>query len=297
MSDRIEIGASAAQALIAEQFPQWADLPVRPVATSGWDNRTFRLGEDMSVRLPSAARYSAQVEKEHRWLPRLAPLLPLPIPVPLAMGAPTDAYRWNWSVYRWIEGEPATTARVADLSAFAGALAQFLTALERIDARDGPPAGEHNFFRGGDLAVYDAETRQAIEALADEIDPKAARAVWDTALASTWQGAPVWVHGDVVVGNLLVRDGRLGAVIDFGSCGVGDPACDLTIAWTFFDKEIRQTFRDAMPLDDATWARGRGWTLWKALITLEGSRATDPAMAAWSRRALQAVFADHAPVG
>lgn len=290
---REDITVALVRRLIAEQFPQWVDLPIRPVAFAGWDNCTFHLGANMSVRLPSAQGYVAQVEKEHRWLPRLAPLLPLPIPVPLARGVPGAGYPWPWSVNRWLDGKPATIAPIADLPAFATALAQFLTALERIDATGGPAAGPHNFYRGGPLTVYDAETRQAIAALDGRIDAAAATAVWETALQATWHGSPVWVHGDVASGNLLVTEGRLSAVIDFGSSGVGDPACDLTIAWTFFSGESREAFRAGMPLDNATWARARGWALWKALITLVPILHTDPVKAAEPRRVIDAVLAEH----
>ena len=220
--------------LVASQFPQWADLPVRDVALQGWDNRTFRLGDELSVRLPSAEGYTPQIEKEHRWLPQLAPCLPLPIPAPLAKGQPAEGYPWEWSVYRWLPGEPAATACKSPISPGSPAdLAQFLGALYRIDPGDGPPAGPHSFYRGGPLSTYDAETRRSIEALRDEIDTDLATRVWEDALAATWHGPPVWVHGDVAVGNLLVNDGRLSAVIDFGCSAVGDPACDTVIAWTY----------------------------------------------------------------
>ncbi len=263
-----DLNAALVKGLIAQQFPHWAHLPVRPVSPGGWDNRTFLLGETMSVRLPSAQRYAAQPPKEQRWLPILAPLLPLPIPVPLAMGAPACGYPWAWSVYPWLDGETAATALIADLERFAVTIAQFLVALQQVDATDGPAAGAHNFFRGGPLSVYDEETRRALVALERVIDTRAALAVWETALSAPWRGAPVWAHGDVSAGNLLVRDGRLSAVIDFGSSGVGDPACDLVLAWTFLSGESRAAFVEALPLDEATWARGRGWALWKALITL-----------------------------
>jgi aminoglycoside phosphotransferase (APT) family kinase protein len=262
----ISIDASLVKRLIASQFPLWAELPIRAVASGGWDNRTFRLGEHMVVRLPSAAAYSAQVEKEHRWLPRLAPHLPLPIPLPLAMGLPNEDYAWHWSVYRWLEGEAATTARIADPQQFARSLAQFLNALRQIDIAGGPSPGQHNFFRGGPLIVYDQETRQAIAALKNEIDVDRALAVWEEALAAKWSGSSVWFHGDVSAGNLLVVEERLSAVIDFGTCGVGDPACDLSIAWTLFEGLSRNVFREAVHSDKAMWARARGWTLWKALI-------------------------------
>jgi aminoglycoside phosphotransferase (APT) family kinase protein len=290
---RDHITVALVRRLIAEQFPQWADLPIRPVAFAGWDNCTFHLGADMSVRLPSAQGYVAQVEKEHCWLPRLAPLLPLPIPVPLAQGVPGAGYPWRWSVYRWLDGQPATVAPIADLPAFATALADFLTILEGIDATGGPAAGPHNFYRGGPLTVYDADTRRAIGALEGRIDTAAATAVWEAALQATWHGPPVWVHGDVASGNLLVQDGRLSAVIDFGSSGVGDPACDLTIAWTLLSGESREAFRAGMPMDSATWARARGWALWKAMITLVPILYTDPVKAAEQHRIIEAVLTEH----
>jgi aminoglycoside phosphotransferase (APT) family kinase protein len=290
---RIDIDAPLVRQLIAAQFPQWADLPIRPVPFDGWDNRTFRLGEHMTVRLPSAAAYVAQVEKEHRWLPKLAPLVPLAIPVPLALGVPAAGYPWPWSVYPWIEGDNATIERIADIREFATALARFLVALQRIDSTGGPRPGRHNFFRGGGLATYDAETRDAIAALDGWIDDVAATAVWQAALESTWQGPPVWVHGDVSAANLLVTNGRLNAVIDFGCSGVGDPACDLTIAWTFFGADGRDAFRANLPADDATWARARGWALWKALITIARCMETDPAEAEKARRVVAAVLSEH----
>jgi aminoglycoside phosphotransferase (APT) family kinase protein len=289
----VDINVSLVRQLVAAQFPQWADLPIKPVAFGGWDNRTFHLGEDMSVRLPSAAGYAAQVEKEHRWLPQLAPLLPLRIPVPLAKGVPSDGYPWQWSIYQWIEGEPATIERIADLPQFAIMLARFLAALQQIDPAGGPPPGPHNFYRGGPLTVYDAETRQAIAALDGAIDTDAATAVWEAALKAAWHGAPVWLHGDVAAGNLLVRHGQLSAVIDFGCMGVGDPACDVTIAWTLLSGASRKAFRAALPVDDATWERGRGWALWKGLITLVGYRHTNPLKAEETRRVIDDVLADH----
>jgi aminoglycoside phosphotransferase (APT) family kinase protein len=276
--------------LVATQFPQWAHLPVRDVALQGWDNRTFRLGDDLSVRLPSAEGYTPQIEKEHCWLPRLAPCLPLPIPAPIAKGQPADGYPWHWSVYRWLPGEPAATAHIADLPRFAADLAYFLGALYRIDPGDGPPAGPHSFYRGGPLTVYDPETRRSIEALRDEIDTDLATRAWEDALAATWQEPPVWVHGDVAVANLLVSDGRLSAAIDFGCSSIGDPACDTVIAWTFLSGESRDVFRNELPVEPGAWIRGRGWALWKALIIIEWHRKTDPAKANEARRILTEVL-------
>lgn len=261
----VEIDEELVAGLIARQFPQWSDRTVRAIVPGGWDNRSFRLGEDMLVRLPSAGCYAAQVEKEQRWLPVLAPMLPRPIPSPIAMGEPGSGYPWRWAILGWLDGEPACRDNVADIAQLARDLAEFLRALWRADANEGPPPGRHNFFRGGAVATYDREVREAIAGLAGRIDSGLATTVWQQALASTWEHPAVWVHGDVSESNLLVRDGRLAAVIDFGSSGVGDPACDLAMAWTFFARSEREIFRRGVELDTATWRRARGWSLWKAL--------------------------------
>jgi aminoglycoside phosphotransferase (APT) family kinase protein len=289
----VDIDTALVARLIGSQFPQWSGLPIYPAEPNGWDNRTFRLGPDLSVRLPSAEGYAAQVRKEQRWLPLLAPHVPLPIPVPVARGLPGAGYPWSWSVYRWLDGQPVSTADLSDLTELAVTLASFLVCLQQIDPTGGPRPGPHNFFRGGQLETYDSETRRAIAAAQDLIDSELARAVWENALAATWHGRPVWIHGDVAAGNLLVQAGRLAAVIDFGCSGVGDPACDLTIAWTLLSGESREAFRSALPLDAATWRRGRGWALWKALITYVGSLETDPAAAAMARRVIDDVLDEH----
>lgn len=265
--NKIQIDASLVHRLIAEQFPQWADLPIKPIKFSGWDNRTFHLGRQMTVRLPSAVEYSSQVEKEQHWLPKLAPHLPLQIPNPVAMGKPSDEYPWHWSIYKWLGGKTATNECITDLPQFATALAEFLLALQQFDTTGGPMAGPDNFYRGGLLTNYDDETRQAIATHGYDIDAEAMTAVWNKALASTLDRPPVWVHGDIAIGNLLVDKGQLCAVIDFGQLGVGDPACDLAIAWTFFKGKSREAFHAALPLDNATWERARGWVLWKTLCT------------------------------
>jgi aminoglycoside phosphotransferase (APT) family kinase protein len=178
------------------------------------------------------------------------------------------------------------------LSQFATALGQFLRALQGIDATDGPPAGEQSFYRGGSLTVYDAETRRALALLDGKIDTAIANEIWETALRTQWQGPPVWVHGDVAAGNLLVKDGRLHAVIDFGCSAVGDPSCDLVIAWTFLSGESRAAFRSALPLDAPTWARGRGWALWKALIIVSGISQTTPLETSKAQRTIDELLAD-----
>jgi aminoglycoside phosphotransferase (APT) family kinase protein len=286
---RDAIDVSLARRLIDRQFREWSDLPISEVALDGWDNRTFRLGSELSIRLPTGSWYAKQVEKEQRWLPVLAPRLPLPIPVPVAQGAPDAGYPYAWSVYRWLEGEPAATAPVADLTAFAVALAAFLNALGRVDVTGGPEPGEHNFYRGGPLGTYEGEALEAIDKLGDEIPRDAVLRAWEDAMGTSWDRDPVWFHGDVAVGNLLVRDGRLAAVLDFGSSGVGDPACDMVIAWTFLSGESRDRFRAELGVDPGTWSRGRGWALWKALITLAGAPESDQ-----PRRDIEQVLADHA---
>jgi aminoglycoside phosphotransferase (APT) family kinase protein len=279
--------------LIATQCPEWAHLSIKPVELGGWDNRTFHLGVHMTVRVPSAVHYVQQVEKEQRWLPTLAPQLPLPIPVPLAMGRPDAAYPWHWSIYRWRDGEIALTERIADLTEFAATLAEFLVALQQVDTTGGPPPGQHNFFRGGSLTAYDRETRQALVALDGRIDTRAATEVWEAALVATWHASPVWFHGDIAYGNLLVENGRLSSVIDFGTSGIGDPSCDLAIAWTMFEGESRDAFRNTLPLDSGTWARGRGWTLWKALIAAAGMADAKPSDVEKSWRVIDEVLGDH----
>jgi len=267
MNEKIHIDISLVQKIITTQFPQWTNLSIKPVEPGGWDNRTFRLGDHMLVRLPSAPEYADKVAKEQYWLPQLSPHLPLSIPTPLAIGKPDENYPFPWSVYQWIDGEPASSTHITDLNQFAIDLAQFLKALQRIDTTGGPIAGPHNFYRGGSLKIYDAETQEAIARLGNKIDASTVTKIWNTALASTWQHLPVWIHGDIAPNNLLVKNGRLCAVIDFGGLGIGDPACDYAIAWTFFNNESRHILRTALACDNATWERARGWALWKALIT------------------------------
>ena len=172
-------------------------------------------------------------------------------------------------------------------------LATFLAALQRVSPQGGPPPGPHNFYRGGALSTYDSQTRSAIEAIGTKIDMTLATEVWDRALSSRWQGTPVWIHGDVSAGNLMVKNGQLCAVIDFGNIGVGDPACDLAMYWTMFDSDARRTFRASLELDDKTWARGRGWVLWKALILASGLAASNSFEASRSWSTIHEVLADH----
>jgi aminoglycoside phosphotransferase (APT) family kinase protein len=277
----MDINLSLVVDLIAKQFPQWEHLSIRSVELSGIDNRTFRLGDTMLIRMPSAEGYSLQVLKEQKWLPVLAPHLSVPIPEPIAIGAPSKNYPWQWSIYRWIEGTSANALSIDDLKMplLAAQLAQFLKELHQVDATDGPVSGPHNYYRGAHPSVYDLQTRSAISALQNLIDADKATSAWDAALNSEWSRPLVWVHGDFASGNILVKGGELTAVIDFGCMGVGDPACDLVIAWTFFKDEARAIFKESLDLDSNTWVRARGWALWKALITLDSlSDKTCPAV-------------------
>lgn len=272
----VPIDTALVRRLVAAQFPQWAELPVRPVDASGVDNATYRLGEDMSVRLPRLPRWVGQVEREQRWLPRLAPRLPLPIPAPLARGVPGEGYPFPWSVYRWLDGKNATLDHIADPRRAAVELAGFFAALQAIDASEGPPPEWSNGFRGvplgdeRDSATVETRVRPKIAALKGLVDTDGLTAVWEAALAApAWDGPPVWIHGDPAPANLLARDGHLSAVIDFGTMAVGDPACDLIAAWAFVPAEARAVFRAELNVDDATWARGRAWGLTSCLPSPE----------------------------
>lgn len=274
---KFDVDVPLVQRLVATQFPQWADLPVRPVENDGWDNWTFHLGDRMKVRLPSAQGYAEQAEKEAGWLPKLAPQLPLPVPAPIGLGQPGEGFPWSWSISTWLAGEPATRERIDDPVQFGWDVAKFLAALQAIDVAGGPPPGAHNYARGADvMAVYGDEARRSVDAVGELIDAPAAHAVLDAAAEAIFTGAPVWVHGDIAVGNLLVEDGRLSAVIDFGCCAVGDPACDLVLAWVFLDGPARDAFRLSVAADEAMWARARGWALWKAALVLANGQVVNP---------------------
>jgi aminoglycoside phosphotransferase (APT) family kinase protein len=288
-----EIDAALVRRLLAAQLPQWADLPLARVRSDGTDNVIYRLGDDLAVRVPRYAAAAAQAEKEAEWLPRLAPHLSLVVPVPVALGAPGEGFPWHWSVCRWVPGEPATLERIADPTESAVQLAGFVAALQRIDPAGGPPPGEHNFGRGEPLAHRDEEVRAALEQLHDSIDVGAAAAVWEAALAApAWDRPGVWIHGDLHGGNLLATGGRLSGLVDFGGLGVGDPACDVMVARTFLPRSARAAFRAELDVDDATWARARGWALSMGLIALPYYRKTNPALARSARRWIEEALGD-----
>lgn len=298
-ADEIDTDAGLVRRLLAAQFPQWAGLPITPVALAGTQHALYRLGDARVARLPRVGSSTGQLDKEFAWLPKLAPHLPLSIPVPLVLGVPSEDYPWRWSIYSWLAGENATVARIADLDQAAYDLARFITALRRIDPADGPPPGEHNFFRGAALATRDAAVRAALAQMRGMLDTDAAAAAWQACLqAPEWSGPSAWIHGDLQPLNLLVLEGRISGIIDFGGLGVGDPATDLMVAWHLLATESRTVFRAALAadgmVDDAMWTRGRGWALSMGLIALPYYRITNPGLADVARRTIAEVLADYA---
>ncbi len=261
--------------LVQEQFPQWADLPVREVLRQGWDNRTFRLGAELTVRLPSHESYAAAVRKEARALEFLDGRLPVAVPTVVAIGEPGSGYPFPWSIRRWLAGDPVDEEARIDQVRLASDLGTVLRTLRSLPTEAGTAAGRHSFYRGSHPSAYSDEVDAALERLGGEVDAEQCRQVWLTATTSVWESRPVWFHGDIATGNLLVREGRLSALIDFSTCGIGDPACDLVMAWTYFDTDARAAFRESAGLDTGTWQRARGWALWKTLITHPGPIGAD----------------------
>lgn len=293
-ADEVDIDSALVRKLLVAQFPQWADLPIEPVQSAGTDNAIYRLGDDMAVRLPRIQGATGQIDKESLWLPRLAPLLPLAIPVPLATGRPGEGYPWSWSISQWLEGESAQSQRIVEKDQAARDMAQFITALQRIDTTGWPHPGPPKSSRGGPLSTRDASVRSAIAELSGMLDTAAVTEAWKAALqVPEWHGLPVWTHGDLLPGNLLVHEDRISAVIDFSILGVGDPACDMIVAWSLLSTHSREAFRAALEVDDATWARGRGWALSIGLIALPYYQSTNPVFAATARYMIDEVLADY----
>jgi aminoglycoside phosphotransferase (APT) family kinase protein len=281
--------------LIADQFPQWANLPIVKLPSAGTDHAMYRLGEDMVVRMPRIPEAAHQVDTEQRWLPHLAPHLPLRVPVPLGLGVPGEGFPMPWSVYAWLDGDNAIDRPIDDLRDAAIELGRFVAALRRVDATGGPQS-----FRGGPVSTSGYDVRVPIRDLGADctIDPVAATAAWEQVLAlPQWEGEPSWLHGDLMPGNLLTRHGRLTGVIDFGVVGIGDPACDLIPAWYLFGGVTRELFRGAADVDDITWARGRGWALCLGLGAAHHYRIKNPALATVGQRAMFEALADYRSPG
>lgn len=275
--DEVDIDASLVARLLAAQFPDWADRPIEAVASSGTDNVTFRLGTDLAVRLPRVEQTQEQVIKDLTWLPRLAPHLPLPIPEPLAGGEPGEGYPYAWAVYRWLDGEPFQLDRTADPIDAARRLAEFVRCLQTVDTAGAPVPPDDPFSRGTPLGPRDLLFREALDELRAEFDTGLVLAAWEASLAAdTWAGPPRWIHGDLMAGNVLVADGALSAVIDFGTAWAADPAADLLPAWYLFEGASRRAFREAMEVDQDTWVRARGWVLSMELIVIPYLRSRNP---------------------
>jgi aminoglycoside phosphotransferase (APT) family kinase protein len=287
-ADELPIDPELVRRLLAAQFPDWAGLPLEPVRFFGTDNAIYRLGNELAIRLPRRDKNVVQLEKELHWLPKLAPFLPLAIPEPVGVGEPADDYPLPWAIYGWLEGEPAYESPPAGPE---DELAAFLAALQAIDPTGGPLPGEHNFFRGEPVGVRDAVTRESIAKLGLE---REALPIWEEALAAPcWSGPPVWIHGDLDARNLLVSNGRVSGVVDFGGLGVGDPACDVMAAWKLLSSEGRKRFRQALDVDDATWSRARGWALTTAVNALTYyTDETNPLLVREARSWLAELLAD-----
>lgn len=266
--DEVEIDSAVVERLLAEQFPRWAGLPVRVVERSGTDNVTFRVGEDLAVRLPRTSRNQGQVEMDLTWMPRLAPYVSLPIPEPLELGQPAEVYPFTWGVYRWLPGAPFAPESM-DSTQAAHELAGFVRTLRDVDTTGAPVPDDDPFSRGTSLAPRDDMFREALDELRDHFDTGLVMAAWEESLAAdTWDGTPRWIHGDLMSGNLLVADGKLSAVIDFATARAADPAGDVLPAWWLFEGESRKAYREALEVDTATWLRARGWALSLVIIAI-----------------------------
>lgn len=263
--------------IIEKQFPEYKNLIIKKVRLSGHDNQTFHLGNDFSLRFPSHFNYSTQVIKEHTFCKELQKNIPIQITHPIALGQPSDLFPYHFSINRWIEGEVVTHTNIDDKSLFAHDLACFLISLHQCDSKNGTTPGLHNFYRGGDLSVYHDETLKAIDNQ-NLFNKSKCLEYWLLGVNSRFNKEPVWIHGDVAVGNLLVRNGKLSAAIDFGNIAVGDPACDYVMAWTYFDHVSRLVFIRSLGLDKETIHRARAWALWKALISLNDSTHKEDAI-------------------
>ena len=283
----VDIDASLVRRLLAEQFPRWSDLPIRAVRSTATVNAIYRLGDHLYARLPRVEEWARDLDKEWRWLPKLAPRLSLRVPEPVGMGHPAGSYPFCWAIYGWIEGQPYSDDLVDDERQAARDLAQFVVELRRIDPVGAPRGGRRP------LRELDAVTRAAIESARGIIDGDAATAAWERALqAPAWEGTPVWIHSDLLRPNVLVHGGRIRAVIDFGAVGVGDPAADVIAAWSVFGRRGRKTFRSALDADDGTWNRARGFALHQAVMIIPYYAETNPRFVALAKRTVEEVLAD-----
>lgn len=284
----MEITIELVKTLINEQFPQWSDLEIYPVTKNGHDNRTFHLGKNMSIRLPSEEAYAIQVMKENKWLPYLQKHLDYPISKPLVIGKPNHLYPYPWLINQWIEGETLLSCTNVDKTNIAVDLSLALQKLQAIDCQKGPKAGLHNFYRGADLKVYHQETITALNTLSQRLPTDILFNIWQNSIATTYCNEAVWVHGDIAPGNILLKENRFYALIDFGILSIGDPACDFAMAWSYFDDKSRPLFLRHLSTD--LICRARGWALWKALITYDD---TNPDFAINAKRTIHEILNEY----
>jgi aminoglycoside phosphotransferase (APT) family kinase protein len=286
--DEADIDAALVRSLLASQFPELAGLPLRAVGSTGTVNAIYRIGDRLCARLPRVQRYAHCLEREWHWLPRLRARLSLRVPEPVGHGKPDDLFPFPWAVYDWIDGDQYADELIGDENRAAESLARFVTELRGFAVTaDAPPAGRLP------LAQLDAETRRTIAACGTAIDNPAAMAAWDRALtAPAWDGRPAWIHSDLLRPNVLVDQGALCAVIDFGGAGAGDPASDVIAAWAVFGPAGRAAYRDALGVEDGTWERARGIALHQAAALIPYYAVSNPAFAALGRRTVQQVLAD-----
>ncbi len=268
--DAKSINSKFVKKLIDIQFPEYNNLEIKAVKKQGWDNRTYRLGKEKLIRLPSGEYYSEKIIKENKYLPKLAPHLTTKISKPLKLGKPSTIYPFNFAIYEWIEGKSANLMKFTDkeLQIIAKDLSVFLNELHFIKNLKGPSPGKHNGWGGGELNFFDKDTQNQIENLKNIINKSKSLDLWKQAKSSKWNKKPVWIHGDFYFGNFLVHNNKLSGVIDFGGMAKGDPAKDLVIAWTFLKNESREIFKYKIKYDSDTWIRAKGWVLWKATFEL-----------------------------
>lgn len=259
-----------AHKLIAEQFSEYSPLLITDVEKQGHDNCTYRLGDHMLIRMPTTTDYALQVPKEQELLPQLAKRLSVSIPAPIKMGKPSADYPYPFSIYKWLSGKSINllTLTNQEKEQLAYDLANFLKELQAITDIEGPKPGQDNCWRGDHVSVYDKGAREQIAELAEIIDTGQAFALWDKACVTRLNKPSIWIHGDFAIGNILMDDGKISAVIDFGCTAVGDPVCDLVITWTYLSGKAREIFIYEMDMDPDTWLCARAWALWKATFEL-----------------------------
>lgn len=288
-ADEVNIDVALIRQLLVSQFPHWADLPLQAIHPEGTDNVMYKLGSNKVVRLPRMTGAVTSLEKELAWLPQLVPHLPIAIPVLLGQGHAEANYPFPWLICGWLEGKSPNIANPIDQHQAAIDLGNFVAAMQKINSVNAPSCN-----RGQPLGLYNEEVREAISLLRDTYDISLLMPIWESVLTiPKWSGNLVWIHGDLHAGNLLAEHGRVTAVVDFGLAGVGDPACDMMVAWTLLTAKTREVFRAIVQPDEATWARGRGWAFYLGVVAYPYYRASNPVFAGIAKRAIDEVLAEY----